>query len=1638
MKKFLKKYLEDEDSKLKPRLTSLPKSELVSIRDIRTSHIDKIIYLEGQIKRKTNVRPRLKEIHYLCSNPSCTFFEEKIRVPQFEEKTKVLKSCPKCKSQLNTTNRILVDSQALVLEEIPERLKNADEAKKINILLEDDLVSPFKDQKTNPGSRVKVIGILKELPKITRSGAESVNFEIVVLGISIELLEDDFSDIKINEEEEKEIIELSKKEDIVDILVDNFAPSIYKNNKIKEAITLQMFGGTKQIRDDGVKIRGDLHVLLIGDPGAAKSQMLKAATQIAPRSSYVSGKSASGVGLCIEKNSLIPLENGEIFSIKDLIDKNMTNPKKEKYDILSQSNFDNFNITTFEEENYKIKNKKPKTIFKIPSPKELISIDLNSGKNIKLTENTKLLTIDNNLNLVWKKSKDFLEKEYIITTNKLNVGTEKNIKILDLIDTDFKVLNIKKELKSLLKKISNKITIRELSKKLNIKENNLYFSWIREDKFGNINFFDLKKIVKISNELKIKTDILDSVKMGSIYNGKNFKIPKYLSDNFLYVFGLLLGDGDFSKIKTNTYQIRLSNSKKELLDSFENVVKEFGLKPNLTKGNLKRPDSLRVSSKFIGTILKNLNMPFSPKSNKIDLTNIILKLNNKSLSNVICGIFDSDGSIWESDNTCIIDLTSTSKIFIEKIQLILLRYEIYSTIRKRDKSSNKKIKSNYDKYILEIRGISNIKKFHSNFKLKHTRKKSLLEKYSKSKIVPNTNIDIVPNSQKVISNILKKYKIKHKINLNNNLSKSKIVSLLKPIKEKEDVKKIFNIANSNFMFEKIKKVSKVKTKDKYVYDFTIDKTHSFIANGILVHNTASVIRDDISGGWALEAGSMVLANGGLCVIDEMDKMDRDDTSAMHEALEQQCYHYDFELLFEDGTSQKIGEYVENYFNDNKYKKKIIEGVDCQILEIKTKKVLTSDFNKIYSIVPSRISRHKSFDYFYKINYSNGKNIVVTPEHPVFIYDNSKNQIITIRADEIKENMIVPTPRFLKLKSEVQKLKSIKLNSKNKSISFPKILNKNISFFLGFFGAEGHSYKNTKNRNFEIGVSNTNEVLIDDFIKILKKEFLVNVNKNIQKKENRKKATKDLFTARVISKPFYEFFEKNFEEFLFKAPQKRVPNLIKKSKQDVKIEFLKGYYLGDGFYDTNRIGFCTSSEKMAYDLCDLLLSLKIYSYINEDKKDDKIYYKVVILGEENLEIFKKLIDNKKTQKYDFKKIEKIDFFLKRSKNKQNYKDLIPTGFVEVFNKFLKDLKISDGYSTTIIKRSQNSNRKVLLKYLDKANKKLKTLKSDKKKVLSKEFLYIKKFLTNDIRFIKVKNIQKIKNKTQKWVYDVTIPKTKTFISNGLILHNTISVSKANIRATLLCETSVLGAANPKYGRFNPYEDISKQIDFPPALISRFDLIFVLKDIPTKKRDDLIASHILKSHKNSNEVKREIDKNFIRKYIAYAKKINPILSDEAIEEIKNFYVNIRNSLSDEDNDLKAVPITARQLEAIIRLSEAYAKIKLSKVVEINHAKQAIALMMDCLRKIGFDDKTGQLDIDIITTGVKTSLRNDYRVIKDIIDELEKENEWINHDDIIKKAEIVKIGKEDTKRIIQKLKEEGIIFQPRRTERKYKKSL
>ena len=289
---------DNSKKKIRVRITSLPVTEKVMIRDIRSEHIGKILIVDGLVRRKTDVRPRLKYINYQCINPDCPYSHEKLKIPQSEEKAKVLKNCPRCKSPVEVVGKDLVDSQNLILEEISEQLKNtSDQPKRINVLLQDDLVAPFKDSKTNPGAKVYVIGIIKDYPLQTRTGAESINYEIILEGNYISLAEEDYSEINISKEEEREIKELSKSENTMEQLVESMAPSIYGNNRIKEAILLQLFGGSGGTKGDGVKTRGDIHMLLLGDPGAAKSQLLKAATRIAPKSMFVSGKSASAAGL---------------------------------------------------------------------------------------------------------------------------------------------------------------------------------------------------------------------------------------------------------------------------------------------------------------------------------------------------------------------------------------------------------------------------------------------------------------------------------------------------------------------------------------------------------------------------------------------------------------------------------------------------------------------------------------------------------------------------------------------------------------------------------------------------------------------------------------------------------------------------------------------------------------------------------------------------------------------------------------------------------------------------------------------------------------------------------------------------------------------------------------------------------------------------------------------------------------------------------------------------------------------------------------------------------------------------------------------------------------------------------------------
>ncbi|MEI7718268.1 MAG: minichromosome maintenance protein MCM [archaeon] len=259
--------------------------------------------------------------------------------------------------------------------------------------------------------------------------------------------------------------------------------------------------------------------------------------------------------------------------------------------------------------------------------------------------------------------------------------------------------------------------------------------------------------------------------------------------------------------------------------------------------------------------------------------------------------------------------------------------------------------------------------------------------------------------------------------------------------------------------------------------------------------------------------------------------------------------------------------------------------------------------------------------------------------------------------------------------------------------------------------------------------------------------------------------------------------------------------------------------------------------------------------------------------------------------------------------------------------------------------------------------------------------------------------------------------------------TVTISKANVQASLRAQTSVLAAANPKFGRFDPHESIPKQVNLAPSLLNRFDVLFILRDLPDKTRDESIAAHVLREHKQETHNTDIISKELLRKYIAFAKQhCHPTLSDEAIKRIKTFYVNLRNQPNLSGDTIKPIPISARQLEALVRLAEATAKARLGKVVTEEDALKAIALMRFYMMQVGYDEETKSFDIDKIS-GNPASKRNKIYILKEVLEELESKLGKLIPMEEVEKAADGKLKADELEEAIDKLVRAGDLFRPRK---------
>jgi replicative DNA helicase Mcm len=257
--------------------------------------------------------------------------------------------------------------------------------------------------------------------------------------------------------------------------------------------------------------------------------------------------------------------------------------------------------------------------------------------------------------------------------------------------------------------------------------------------------------------------------------------------------------------------------------------------------------------------------------------------------------------------------------------------------------------------------------------------------------------------------------------------------------------------------------------------------------------------------------------------------------------------------------------------------------------------------------------------------------------------------------------------------------------------------------------------------------------------------------------------------------------------------------------------------------------------------------------------------------------------------------------------------------------------------------------------------------------------------------------------------------------------TVSIAKGGIVATLNARSAVLAAANPTLGRYDLYKNLNENIKLPVTILSRFDLIFIMKDIPEAEMDAKMSEHILELHKlRSSPEEAPIAPELLRKYISYAKKIDPVLSNEAMNELKNFYLTMR---SDSESTDSPIAITPRQLEALIRLSEARAKAFLRDEVNVEDTKAVIRLMTVSLQDVGIDTSTGKMDIDVIMTGRPKSQRDKMQAIISLVATLEKDTGSVEENTLYQELSTKhEIEEGQAKVLINQLIKEGVLYSPK----------
>ncbi|MFO8116326.1 MAG: LAGLIDADG family homing endonuclease [Halorubrum sp.] len=848
------------------RIENLPES--IDIRGIRVhdDHIGKLVSVKGIVRKATDVRPKVTEAAFECQRCGTMTY-----IPQSDGGFQEPHECQGCERQgpfrVNFDQSEFIDSQKLRIQESPEGLRGGETPQSLDVDIVDDITG-----KVSPGDHVTCVGVL-HIEQVEQGNEKSAIFDLYMDGVSIAIEDEEFEDMDITEADKREIIELSNREDIYEAMVGSIAPAIYGYEEEKLAMILQLFSGVTKHLPDGSRIRGDLHMLLIGDPGTGKSQMISYVENIAPRSVYTSGKGSSAAGLCVVGDTKIHTSDGFV-PIRELATDQHPDPVE--IETAAESTRD---LYTFDRANGSIDLAESSHVWRMPE-KSCRRIETAHGKDLEASVNTPVLVCDGH-GIEWREISEVGVGDHVAVPRYAGIDRS-SPSVREYVEfTGEKLKPTDESIERLRTRLCEEFgTLRNAAAELDLSEDFIY------DTLSN-RHIPREKLDTVLDALDVHLDDI-GLERAMLRHGSGVTIPEKFDADLMYLIGLVFGDGDVmvSRRGGNRGHVRISNSDTDLLKQAADIIEaKFGRSVQIEYQDERVP-CIRLHSATVARFLANVGVE-SPKHDiRLDpgLTTA------EHADAFLRGLFDADGSVCgRDDGGSSVQFSTVCGELAEQVQLMLETYGVRSRTRERDRrgtytrADGHEIESTSIQTHLAIYG-KELDAFADQIGFRSTAKSRALRGIVRD--VPRRG-ERLPVGSALARADGGSTAYRQNFVKGQNPSRSRAKAIVDSLDLGAIGGDVEEVADADLVWDEV--VDAEHTGKKEVFDLTVPDTHNFLGNGIVTHNTAAAVRDDFGDGqqWSLEAGALVLADKGIAAVDELDKMDSSDRSAMHEGLEQQ-------------------------------------------------------------------------------------------------------------------------------------------------------------------------------------------------------------------------------------------------------------------------------------------------------------------------------------------------------------------------------------------------------------------------------------------------------------------------------------------------------------------------------------------------------------------------------------------------------------------------------------------------------------------------------------------------------------------------------------------------------------------------------